>query len=148
MRNRWITLDGGRAIAFGHETDDQARARYARIEEHRNSLIEYADPRVEAAYKAGVAARKRTDEDNTVTVSSGKHIIPDDMANELVERLHPRYLPVGTYGARMRVRQAMRIKCAGMLGISLVEVADVVAQLKANRHRRYIGRARRAQATA
>ena len=132
-RKRWIAHNGGWAVAFNHETDDQARQRYARIEAHRDSLYEYTDPRVRAAFAAHQSVRKLIDEDNTVTVSSGRHVVPALLADTLAA---PQLHGSGTTGQRTRARTALRIECAGLLGIPLVEVADVIAQLRRNRRMR------------
>jgi hypothetical protein len=134
MRMRLVILNGHSVVAFSHETDDQARTRYARMESHRDSLIEYTDPRVRALFKKIDAARQETDALNTVLVSSGRHIVPDIMADSLVGSLGPRREEPGTRNQHSRERATLRIKCAGLLGIPLVEVADVIAQLRRNRH--------------
>jgi hypothetical protein len=133
---RWITVNGGWAVAFNHESDEQARDRYARIEAHRESLFEYTDPRVRAAFAAHQSVRKQMDADNTVIVSSGQHVIPALLADALAAPMLP--TQAGTHGQRNRARMALRIECAGLLGIPLFEVADVIAQLR---------RARRFRAT-
>ena len=134
MGKRWITYNGGWAVALNHETDEQARTRYARIESHRDSLFEYTDPRVRAAFAAHYSVRKHIDENNTVIVSSGRHVLPTLLADALAAPPLP--ASVATYGQRTRARAALRIECAGLLGIPLFEVADVVAQLRRNRRPR------------
>ncbi|MFF8942851.1 hypothetical protein ACF1A5_11380 [Streptomyces sp. NPDC014864] len=140
-RGGWITLpNGNRAIRFGHETEAEAVARYARIEAHRDSLIEPQDPAVERAYKAGLAAAQRADETHTVWANGRAHVLPARMVEALLKRVHPRYVQPGTMGAEMRAQADARQACAALLGIPLAQVSGIVGQLKRNRQAAYIER--------
>jgi hypothetical protein len=89
---------------------------------------------LEAARLAGLAMRAKMDAENTVTVTSGTHVLPWEMAYELRKPApHPHNGFAGELGKRMLARQALRKECAALLSIPVAEVRDVVRQLRANK---------------
>jgi hypothetical protein len=93
------------------------------------------DPALEAARLAGLAAGAKMDAENTVTVSSGTHVIPWEMAYELrMPAPHPRNGFAGTYGRRMLDRQQLFKDAAALLGISYREAQTLPRVLRANKY--------------
>jgi hypothetical protein len=86
------------------------------------------------AYKDGLAARLRMDAENTVTVSSGTHVLPWDLADKLRDgQPHPRHTMPGTMGARKLARQKMFKDVAALLGIPVAEAQRLPRMLADNR---------------
>jgi hypothetical protein len=86
------------------------------------------------AYRAGLAMRAQMDVEATVTVSSGTHVLPWDMASGLLEGSpDPRHTMPGTMGARMRARQKLFSDAASLLGIGPVEARTLPRLLRANK---------------
>jgi hypothetical protein len=95
---------------------------------------EIMTPELEAARQLGLKMAAKMDAENTVTVSSGTHVLPWEMAHELRKPApHPHNGFAGELGKRMLSRQALRKDCAELLSIPVAEVRDVVRQLRANK---------------
>lgn len=91
------------------------------------------DPALEAARLAGLAAGAKLDAENTVTVSSGTHVLPWEMAYELRKPApHPRHGFAGEMGTRMGARQQLFKDAAAHLGISYREAQTLPRLLRTN----------------
>jgi len=87
------------------------------------------------ALAAGKAARAKMDAENTVTLSTGTHIVPPMMAFELRQPApHPRNGFAGTLGKRMRARQMLFAEAAELFGISAAEARTLPRLLRANKY--------------
>jgi hypothetical protein len=97
--------------------------------------FQVADPALEAARLAGLAAGAKLDAENTVIVSSGTHILPWEMARDLRKPApHPSNGFAGTYGSRMRDRQRLFKDAATLLGIPYREAQTLPRVLRANKY--------------
>lgn len=86
------------------------------------------------AYREGIKARAKMTWQNTVTVSTGTHELPWDMALALLGRdPHPHTVMAGSMGKRMLARQALFTEAAELLGISRREARELPRLLRANR---------------
>jgi hypothetical protein len=91
------------------------------------------DPMLEAARQAGLLMAAKMDAENTVTVSSGTHILGWEMAYELRKPApHPRRTFGGEYGSQMRARQQLFIDVADHLNITYAEAQTLPRMLRAS----------------
>jgi hypothetical protein len=129
----WSEVRDGDATLY--TTPQYLTERMAHADAYCWRVFREADPTFERVRQIALAVRAKMDAENTVTVSSGTHVIPWEMAHELRKPApHPNTGFAGTYGSRMRSRQKLFIDAATLLGIPYREAQTLPSILRANKH--------------